>query len=431
MRAVRIADLLAVPATAAYFCDDQAAIKADAVADGLAYHGTPVTPGFTAIRSPAAAVSVLLVLEDGYVALGDCVNVQYSGVGGREAPLDPHALAEIFNRSIAPALRGLRVGQFRATLQMLEQLDQEVDGFGMAAAYGLSQALLDVVAHAGRCTMADVIRNEWEVPGVLQPVPVFAQCGEERYRNVDKMILKAADSLPHGLINARGLVGDSGQALVEYVRWVSERVVRLRSHEGYVPILHFDVYGLIGTACEGNLHRIIQVIAEMAAAARPFRLRVEHPFDAGNRDAQIAGFAKLRALLEEENVHAEIVADEWANTLEDIRAFNRVRAAHVMQIKAPDLGAIHNVVEAIANCRRHGVVAHLGGSCCETDLSARVSVHVALGAHADQLLAKPGMGVDEGLSIVRNEMGRTLALARRTWQSNSRSDVNQASHRPP
>jgi methylaspartate ammonia-lyase len=32
---------------------------------------------------------------------------------------------------------------------------------------------------------------------------------------------------------------------------------------------------------------------------------------------------------------------------------------------------------------------------------------------ADQILAKPGMGVDEGLMIVGNEMARTVALARR------------------
>ena len=56
-------------------------------------------------------------------------------------------------------------------------------------------------------------------------------------------------------------------------------------------------------------------------------------------------------------------------------------------------------------------MAHIGGSCSETERSAQVSVHVALGAGADQLLAKPGMGVDEGLSIVRNEMERALALS--------------------
>jgi len=107
---------------------------------------------------------------------------------------------------------------------------------------------------------------------------------------------------------------------------------------------------------------------------------------------------------------AQIVADEWANTVEDVRAFNRAQAADVMQIKTPDLGSVHHTVDAILDCRAHDVVAHVGGSCAETERSAQVSVHVALGAGADQLLAKPGMGVDEGLSIVRNEMERILAL---------------------
>ena len=32
---------------------------------------------------------------------------------------------------------------------------------------------------------------------------------------------------------------------------------------------------------------------------------------------------------------------------------------------------------------------------------------------ADQVLARPGMGLDEGVMIVRNEMRRTAALAAR------------------
>ena len=80
MTALTIADVLAVPATGGYFADDQDAIKAGAVRDGLAYPGD--------VRVPAEAVSVLLRLSDGYVAHGDCVSVQYSGVGGREPRLD-------------------------------------------------------------------------------------------------------------------------------------------------------------------------------------------------------------------------------------------------------------------------------------------------------------------------------------------------------
>ena len=57
----------------------------------------------------------------------------------------------------------------------------------------------------------------------------------------------------------------------------------------------------------------------------------------------------------------------------------------------------------------HGTGAYLGGT-NETDRSARACVHVALAARPDQMLAKPGMGVDEGLMIVFNEMQRALRL---------------------
>jgi methylaspartate ammonia-lyase len=403
MTALAIDAVLAVPATAGYFSDDQAAIKAGAIRDGLAYPGRPLTPGFDAIRSPAEAVSVLLVLSDGHVAHGDCVSVQYSGVGGREPRLRADTLARTLQREAAPVLRGTPVTAFRPAAALVDRL-----ALGAAASYGLSQALLDAAAHRARRTMADVVREEWALDGPLRRVPVFAQTGEHRRDNVDKMILKRVDSLPHGLINDPSLIGEHGGALLDYVRWVRDRVLRLRADDAYAPILHFDVYGLLGTVCGGDLARIAAVLVALADAAQPFALRVEHPLDAGSRDAQIRALAALRELVAG---RLELVADEWANTVEDIRAFNRAGAADVVQIKAPDLGGVHHIVDAVLDCRAHGVVAHIGGSCCETDRSAQVSVHLALGSGADQLLAKPGMGVDEGLSIVRNEMERALALS--------------------
>lgn len=51
-----------------------------------------------------------------------------------------------------------------------------------------------------------------------------------------------------------------------------------------------------------------------------------------------------------------------------------------------------------------------GGTCNETDVSARTCVHVALAARPMRMLVKLGMGFDEGLDIVFNEMNRTIAL---------------------
>ena len=344
------------------------------------------------------------------MAHGDCVSVQYSGAGGREPALDALALAAELERVAAPALRGRAVGAFRPALELIDGL-----GAGTAAGYGLSQALLDACAHAAGRTMAELVQDEWGLDGPLARVPVFAQTGEDRTAGVDKMIMKRVDSLPHGLVNEPGLVGEDGSTLRDYVAWVRDRILRLRGADAaYAPVLHFDVYGLLGPACGGDAERLAAALHTLEAAAAPFALRIEHPLDAGGRDAQIRALAGLRERLAERGARVQLVADEWANTVEDIRAFNRAGAADVVQVKLPDLGAVHHAIDAVLDCRAHGVVAHAGGSCCETERSAQVSVHVALGAHADQLLAKPGMGVDEGLSIVRNEMERTLRLSRPT-----------------
>lgn len=405
-----IVDVLAAPGVGAFFFDDQAAIKLGARHDGFAILGEPLTAGFRSIRQPAEAVSVMLRLSDGYVAYGDCVAVQYSGVGGRDPVLNAEALTALLEHEVAGLIGGSPVESFREASHLVDTLTRELPGFGSAAAYGLSQALLAAAAHATGRSMARTIQAEWGLDLELRRVPVYAQCGEQRHLNVDKMIMREVDSLPHGLINKPSLVGAAGETLLEYVSWVSRRIRELRRDPGYSPVLHFDVYGVLGIVMEQRLEQIVDVLIRMEEAARPFALRVEHPLDAGSRAAQIEQMARLRRLLRSADSRVELVADEWANTIDDIRAFNRAGAADMIQIKTPDLGGLHHSVDAVLDCRRHGVLAHVGGSCCETDRSARACVHVALATGADQILAKPGMGVDEGLSIVGNEMARTLRL---------------------
>jgi len=82
----------------------------------------------------------------------------------------------------------------------------------------------------------------------------------------------------------------------------------------------------------------------------------------------------------------------------------------MVQIKTPDLGSIHNVAESVLYCKERGMEAYQGGTCNETDVSARACVNVALAVRAERVLAKPGMGFDEGYQIVNNEMERTLTL---------------------
>ena len=159
--------------------------------------------------------------------------------------------------------------------------------------------------------------------------------------------------------------------------------------------------------------RVADYLAELGRAiAHPYDLAIEHPIDAGSREAQIATYRSLRAALKARGSNVRIVVDEWCNTLDDVRAFVAAGAADVIHVKTPDLGSVGSAVEALLLARDAGLEAFCGGTCNETDRSAQVSAHVAMACEATQVLAKPGMGVDEGLMIVANEMARTAALVR-------------------
>ena len=104
-----------------------------------------------------------------------------------------------------------------------------------------------------------------------------------------------------------------------------------------------------------------------------------------------------------------IVADEWCNNLDDISDFIESNCVDMIQVKMPDLGSITESVKAVKECNQNGVKAYLGGSCNETDLNAKNAVHVAIAAGAEQILVRPGMGIDEGYSIMKNEEFRVLS----------------------
>lgn len=415
-----ITDVLCVPARSGFFADDQAAIALGAAHDGATYVGAPVTPGFRSIRQAGEAVSVLLILEGGRVAHGDCAAVQYSGVGGRDAVFEAGAAIASIRDVVAPLLIGRKVTGFRDLAAEIESLAPGGARLHTAVRYGVSQALLDAAAQARGVTMAEVVRDEYATGLPIAPVPLFVQSGDDRYDNVDKMILKRADVLPHGLINnVDTKLGRDGELFLAYVAWVRDRVLTLRQDISYAPVLHFDVYGTIGAAFGADVPRIAAYLARVEAAATPFRLRLEHVVDAGGRDAQIAVFAELRAALRHAGTRVELAVDEWCNTLEDIRLFVAAGAADVIHVKTPDLGGVGNTIEALLEVRRAGLASYCGGTCNETDRSAQVSAHLAMACGAAQVLAKPGMGVDEGLMIVGNEMARVAALvaARRRAES--------------
>jgi methylaspartate ammonia-lyase len=408
---LKISRVVCVPGRSGFFADDAAAIAAGARHEGFTYLGEPKTPGFRQIREPGEALSVLLVLEDGQVAHGDCAAVQYSGVGGRDPLFDARQAAMVINSELAPALVGAEASDFRGLAAVVEDIAKSGTRLHTAIRYGVGQALLDASALARRRTMAEVVRDDYRTGVAIAAVPMFVQSGDDRYDNVDKMILKEAGALPHGLVNeVHSKLGSDGELLAEYLAWVRDRILALRAREDYAPVLHVDVYGTPGVAFGGSTSRIADYLARLGEISAPFGLRVEQPLDAGSTEAQIVAMAALRSALVERGSAVQLVVDEWCNSREDIEAFVAAGAADVIHVKTPDLGCVSQTIEALLHVRRAGLAAYCGGTCNETDRSAQVSAHLAMACGATQVLAKPGMGVDEGMMIVGNEMARTEAL---------------------
>jgi methylaspartate ammonia-lyase len=409
---MKIVKAVCAPGKTGFFFDDQRAIKQGAKADGASYTGGPVTPGFSSVRQAGESVSVMLVLEDGQIAWGDCAAVQYSGAGGRDPLFLAKDFIPVIEKQIFPWLLGKDISQFSSLALELEQMTMKDRQFHTAIRYGVSQAILDAAAKSKHKLMCQVIADEYGLRIYPEPIPIFTQSGDARYDNPDKMILKGAQVLPHGLINnVKTKLGERGELLLEYVKWLRDRIQKLAPNNGYAPVLHLDVYGTIGQAFgNDNYQKMADYLAQLSEAAKPFRLRIEGPMDMEEREKQMLALAALTRTVNERKIPVEIVADEWCNTLDDIRYFADHKAGHMVQIKTPDLGGIGNIVEAVLYCKERGIGAYQGGTCNETDRSAQVCVHLAMATRPDQILAKPGMGVDEGYMIVHNEMQRIIAL---------------------
>lgn len=396
-----------------FYFDDQKAIKKGAVQDGFLYMGEPILDGFTSIRQKGEAISVQIELEDGTVGVGDCAAVQYSGTGGR----DPLFLASVYipfiEEKLIPLLMKEEIGNFKSLAEKYDQIMIDGKRLHTAIRYGITQALLSVTARFHHVTMAELIRKEYGIKdSVYRQIPIFTQSGDDRYLNVDKMILKEADVLPHALINnVKTKLGEHGELLKEYVIWLRNRILKHRIKPDYSPVMHIDVYGTIGIAFNNDMDLMAKYLLELEQAAKPFKIRIEGPVDSGDREGTMLALKELTKRMDDVSSTLEIVADEWCNTLEDIRYFADNKSGHMLQIKTPDLGGVNNVIESIIYCNELKIGSYCGGTCNETNVSAEVTTNIAIACNADQCLAKPGMSVDDGFMTVKNEMNRVLARA--------------------
>ena len=408
---MKIKEVICAEGRSGYMHRDLAAIKSGkAIPNGSLYKGKPMSPGFTHIIEPATIVSVMLVLEDGQIAFGDCADVILAGVAGRDPAFNSGGHIDYMRGEVADALRGRDIAKFRPQAEDMDNFMRGGKRLHTAIRYGVSQALLHATALSRKETMTEVIAREYGSTIATAPIPILASCHKDDHGQLDRVILKRVELLPHASFQiVAEHVGLQGEKLMAFVKRVAGRIKEIGAVD-YHPRIHVDLYGTLGELFSMQIEPLAEYLGKLRAESGAYGLLVESPMIAATQQEQIEKFRGLRELLKKQGIDVGLIADEWCNTLADIKLFSEAGAADFVQIKTPDLGSIHNTIEAVLYCKAHGMGACLGGTANETDHSTRISTHMGLACQPDFMLSKPGLGADEALMIQTNEMARTLAI---------------------
>lgn len=413
---MKIQDVVYSVGRSGYFNKDLKAVKAHGVNNGSFVEGAPLTPGYKSIVQAGAIISVMLVLEDGSVAIGECADVIFSGLAGRDPLFVPEEHLPFLESKGRSWLTGRDVSTFRAHADEIDRMEAGGKRLHTSLRYGLTQALLAATALARRESAAEVIAHEYGSKIGTAPVDILASCHRGDALQLDRVIMKRAAVLPHASFTMVKDLGPGAIVLTEYAQSIAKRIQEVGAPD-YKPRIHLDLYGTLGDLFGDDIDGLVDYLDRLAKVVQPFDLLIESPVIAATQQQQIEVFKRLKAGLAAKGTRIGLIADEWCNTLEDIRLFTQAKASDYVQIKTPDLGGINNSIEAVIYCKANGMGCCLGGTANETDLSSRITAQIALATGPDFMLSKPGIGADEGLMILTNEMLRTIALVARRQQA--------------
>jgi methylaspartate ammonia-lyase len=225
---MKIVDVLHAVGRSGYFNKDLQAIRAGVRPNGFSYDGAPHTPGFRRVSQPGEAISVLLVLEDGQVAFGDCADVIFTGAAGRDPLFQAHEHLGVLQTAVRDLLRGRACDSFAPLAAEVDAYRHHNVRLHTALRYGITQALLHAASLAHRRTVAEVVAREYQCTIADRPIPILGMCPTDQLKQVDKMIMKRVDILPHGsFANLEQDVGRHGEKLIDYAGWVARRVREL------------------------------------------------------------------------------------------------------------------------------------------------------------------------------------------------------------
>lgn len=406
---IRISKVLTSTSWGSYYFEDITQIRRDLIPVSDRYHTVTTHGSYPRVRTPAPAVSVGLQMTDGTVVWGDCVPVSFSGKSGRAVPKDSQALAEWFESDLGAWFPGRSATSWLALETAFLKDYADIPAF---IRYGVSQAMVAATAAATKKPLWQIFSEELQLNMPDARIPLHGSCGGDWGETVDSMLARGLKFLPQGQFEfLEDQIGSDGKKLVAWIQGFKARAARF----GYTPTVTLDFHGALDDLCDSNLVRIADMIQSFIEAAAPHSCHIESPILAADFATFKKRISELKQILIDRGFKApsfRLVADEWANTVQDMKELAAAKAVDGIHIKMPDTGALSECAAAVRILREAGTFALLGGSCTETMSGAKCTAHLALVTRPDAVLVKPGMGFDESFAFLDGEMAKALAEAR-------------------
>jgi methylaspartate ammonia-lyase len=145
---MQIHDMLYAVGRSGYFNKDLQAIRVGATPNGFSYDGAPCTPGFRRVCQPGECISVMLLLDDGQVAMGDCMDVIFTGAAGRDVLFRARDHLGALETGVRALLRHRACDTFAPLALEVDAYTHQGQRLHTALRYGITQALLHAVSLA-------------------------------------------------------------------------------------------------------------------------------------------------------------------------------------------------------------------------------------------------------------------------------------------
>ena len=389
-------------------------------------NNVPGTP-MKYIRQPARVLSIGLQLESGETAWGDCLSVSFAGKSGRDQAIQTSSARDALQEH--SLLLALQKFKGRLLCEADAGLAIEFPDWKPAIRFGVSQALVNAVAVSNHCLATDVLQQALGSVAASTAPALQGSCGSNWHDAVERMIVAGVKYLPQGQFeNLAEELGADGSRLFSYISWLKERIAKLSpvslTGTNFPRVITLDFHGALGQIFNGNVNAIVDYIERLAKSCQPFDLHVESPVVEETFHAQVNKLSKLTEAIRSRGISVKIIADEWANSLDEIKILATQTVLDGIHIKMPDTGSILDSGRAVEVCKANGIFVLLGGSCTETACSAQLAAHLAMATGPNALLVKPGISFDEGFSLITNELAKIQSLrATRVGDSDNQDSI--------